>query len=353
MENSSLDVTVPAKESLATTLQNSVLKIAGAGHTNAGNTISQLMPLSRAANTWRTKETLWKKWLDFCNDERINPLSGNEGTLLLYLGWLFDNGSVSGSSVRQYLSAVTTAHVRIGVELSLTPLLQLAVTAYQQGDLNRKALEDPGILKERRALPSTVARRICNAALEAADTELKFIRAAAAILVSYVFFERGEAGSALLMDNISVTHSSLDIAVALRKGKSRVAHTLSYRRNPHYQQSVIDLVLKYDRLRRSTTSRSNYYWALPGSRHTPSARYITSWLNLCLKRVNIQPPPQVIWSSHSLRMGAASEAAALGIQEYRILKWGDWSSARTFRESYFDGRVQACDDSKFFFGHLE
>ena len=188
--------------------------------------------------------------------------------------------------------------------------------------------------------------------MEAPDDDLEFIRAATSVLVSLAFFEHGEAASKLTTENIQVSYNSIHLAVTLRKGKTRVAHTLTYKRNPNFKTSLIDLVLRYNKLRRSTATISNYYWALPGNRHTPTARHITMWLQFCLQRINVQPTPQVVWSSHSLRQAAASESAAIGVQEYRIVSWGDWTSARTFRESYLDGRVQACEDSYFFFGHL-
>ena len=162
------------------------------------------MPLERSANTWRTKNTLWKKWLDFAKADKIDPLSGSEASLLRYLGWLYEDNSVSGRSVCQYLSAVTTSHVRIGIELSLSPLVQMAVAAYKQANLDRKELLDPDSKKGRRALPSTVARSIFNASMEAQDSDIGFIRSATAVLVSFDFFERGEAGSALLLENIHV-----------------------------------------------------------------------------------------------------------------------------------------------------
>ena len=121
----------------------------------------------------------------------------------------------------------------------------------------------------------------------------QFIRNATAVLVSYVFFERGGAGAALRMDNIQVSAESIDLAIALRKNRSRVAHTLSYARLSPDKPSLIDLVLRYDRYRRSARSTSRYYWAIPGQRLTPSSASIYRWLQACLSHAGITPPPQV------------------------------------------------------------
>lgn len=80
---------------------------------------------------------------------------------------------------------------------------------------------------------------------------------ATAILDTYVFFEQGEAGSAHTMYKILVDQSSINLAIAFRKGESRVAHTLTYPRNINFDNSLVDLVLKYGHIRRSLDSRSD------------------------------------------------------------------------------------------------
>lgn len=337
---------------LAVALQQSVLSTAGLGNSGGGAAIAEIMPKARTANTWRSNDVLWKKWANFCEADAMDPLHADEASLLRYLGWLYEDDNVNHSSVKNYVSAVITAQKRIGRSIDYTPLIHLALSAYKIADMDRKALENPELSKERRAFSSSVARSILRAAVSTADTDLELLRSASAVLISYVFFERGEAGAALLLSNITVHQDSIDIAIALRKNRSRVAHTLSYVRNPAFSDSLIDLLLRYDRVRRSSSSASKFYWSLPGTRHYPSARTMSLWLKSCLETVDIAPPPQVTWSSHSLRIGAASECAALGVLEYRICVWGDWSASRTFRESYLDATVRCGEDSHYFFGHL-
>lgn len=147
-------------------------------------------------------------------------MSGSESSLLCYLGWLYNTEPVSSTSVRNYLPAVVTSDTRIGKTLSLSPLLQLAVSAYQQADTERWALQHPEILKERRAIPSSVACNILKAALLAPDTDITFLQNAAAFLPKFGFFELGEAGASLLLEKISVTSEAIHIAIARRKHKS-------------------------------------------------------------------------------------------------------------------------------------
>ena len=41
------------------------------------------------------------------------------------------------------------------------------------------------------------------------------------------------------------------------------------------------------------------------------------------------------WRPHSLRGAVTSKLINLGVEEKRVLQFGRWSNAKTFRESYF------------------
>lgn len=315
--------------------------------------MANLIAQARAPSTWTSAQSHWKKWLTFCQADRIEPLAGDPPALLRYLGWLHTETTISASSVRNYVSAVITAHARLEIEIPYTPMLQLALGAFQKADIARKATIDPTTLHERRGLPASIARSIFDAALHSPPTAVEFVRNAAAVITSYMFFERGEASSALELDNIRVTPSSVQVAITLRKAQGPVAHTLSYNRLGENHASPIDLLVRYDTWRRSAATSSKYFWALPGHRLRPAARLTTTWLDRCLSHLKISPPPQVSWSSHSLRIGAASESASINVPLYRIRVWGDWSpTSQTFETHYLDARVLPSGDSYFFFGHL-
>lgn len=115
-------------------------------------------------------------------------------------------------------------------------------------------LHDPKTLKERRALPSYVARQVLKAAILTPDTDLVFLRNATAVLINYVFFERDEAGASLLLNNIEATPDAIHVAIELRKNQSRVTNTLSYPHSPRFSDSLVDLALCHDSLRRAAHS---------------------------------------------------------------------------------------------------
>lgn len=157
---------------------------------------------------------------------------------------------------------------------------------------HKKKKRNPELLKERRALPSSEACSILRSTVNTPDTEIKFWRAASAVLVSYVFFEHGEAGASLLLPNIWIRTGAIDIAIALIKCGSGMAQTLLYMQHKAYSDSLIDVLLRYDRIRRSNRLTSRYYWSFLGLCFTPTARTFFGWLQLCLDTIKVSPPQQ-------------------------------------------------------------
>lgn len=99
--NSCLDnhPTLAPTDSLSRTLQEFFLCRAGIRPAGGGPTIANFIPLYRSDNNWSSNEILSKKATTFCAEDGMNPLSGNESSLLRCLGWLYDEGRVSGNSI--------------------------------------------------------------------------------------------------------------------------------------------------------------------------------------------------------------------------------------------------------------
>ena len=138
LENSRLDDTQQLP--LVASLRGSVLHTAGVGISGGGTTIAGLIHRARAPNTWKNNERFWQKWTTFCTLEQIDPWTADEGSLLRYLGWLLDSGTIAGGLVKNYISTVVWAHKRVKFRqiVGYTPLIQLALAAYQQSDLDRR-----------------------------------------------------------------------------------------------------------------------------------------------------------------------------------------------------------------------
>ena len=86
--------------------------------------------------------------------------------------------------------------------------------------------------------------------------------------------------------------------------------------------------------------------------HKRKSADVDGWLQLALQCVNAVPPSGESWTSHSLRKGAASAAAAIGVVLDRICHFGGWSIHSGVVHDYIDPACPASDAAYAFFGWL-
>ena len=79
---------------------------------------------------------------------------------------------------------------------------------------------------------------------------------------------------------------------------------------------------------------------------------VDGWLQLALQCVDAVLPSGESWSGHSLRKGAASGAAAIGVVLNRICHFGGWSIHSGVVHDYMDPACPASDAAYAFFGWL-
>ena len=113
------------------------------------------------------------------------------------------------------------------------------------------------------------------------------------------------------------------------------------------------------RVRGDVPSGDSFY-ALPSDRRQRArdvpvrfaAACVDGWLQLALLSVGAAPPEGETWTSHSLRKGAASGAAAIGVLLDRICHFGGWSIHSGVVHDYIDPACPASDAAYAFFGWL-
>jgi hypothetical protein len=82
------------------------------------------------------------------------------------------------------------------------------------------------------------------------------------------------------------------------------------------------------------------------------ASQIDAWLQLVLTRMGVSPPAGEKWSGHSLRKGAASGAAAVGVGLDRMCHMGGWSIHSKVVHDYIDPTCPSTPAAYRFFGWL-
>ena len=98
-------------------------------------------------------------------------------------------------------------------------------------------------------------------------------------------------------------------------------------------------------------------WTGGSPKHTAAQRdfpstQVDAWLKVVLDHLGARPPTGETWSGHSLRIGAASAADALGVTLRRICHLGGWTSQSRAVHDYIDPTCPATDAGRRYFGWL-
>ena len=255
-------------------------------------------------------------------------------------------------SLQPYLSAINGVHVDLEYE---PPARGHAVQAYRAGLAHLQA--DDGREAERVYLPAAAVERALLWALQldlrrASVHELSVFRAAVATVLTFSFFARGATGSALLSGHVTRSIAGVTVQLEHEKGRGRDVRARAVTLPQGAVPGLEALLAKWERFRGAVPAGTSYY-LLPGERtRVLPASTIDSWLRIVLAHFDLQPPAQQLWSGHSLRKGAASAAAAIGVSLDRICFVGGWKIKAATVHDYIDPTCPASAAGRLFFAWL-
>jgi hypothetical protein len=279
-------------------------------------------------------------------------------TVLRYVAWLGLRGTVAAGSMQVYLSGINAVQTDFG----LPPIAQGKAVQDAVRGLAAAQLSMEHVVPRSPLPPGAITSILDLAGLLCASTSahppLRLLRACLATTVSYLFFNRASSTHSLrmkglLVDPPSTVGQSLRLRASVRKGQSHLHPQKKEMRIPvaaHGQLAAC--LLTFQRWRGA--SGSAYYWALPGD-SCPSkwtALVQTSWLQQALRACHIAVPPSVAWTSHSLRQGAATHAAAAGVPMAVIRHYGGWARASNVVYNYIDPSERNSAPAQRLFGWL-
>jgi hypothetical protein len=127
-----------------------------------------------------------------------------------------------------------------------------------------------------------------------------------------------------------------------------LAYKEALRESDGFQQGWERLPVRGDAENRGQLS----FWRLPCDNTWSAASALSNaWIGRACAIVGAVPPPGELWSSHSMRSGAASAAASIGVPIYQIMLLGGWKSDKSLLKCYIK-QVFPCTAAMAFFGHL-
>lgn len=332
------------------------------GDDELGQTAVDMLASQLAPASYATYGTGLRSFLEFCREGGLaEPLEASAADIARYLAWLARRGTVAGGSLQPYLSSINTFfrdHLREPVALG--PLISSMVRGYKQ---NQVALtEGP----TRIYFPAAGALAI----LAWAETLLPFgrarlpeLRAAAAVLVNYIFFARGSTGVLAYTSDLAVAASAIVFFQRHVKGRhAELVDRLPVVQVPSaaHRGRIAAVLRGYMAVRAAACAAAeapvpDRLWQLPGEAVTAwTAATMTTWLQTCCAAAPADAPPAgFAYTSHSLRSGAAIAASAVLVPLPKIRHYGGWSAGSAVVETdYIDPSCVADAAARFFFGWL-
>eukprot|EP00873_Tetraselmis_striata_P035161 jgi/Tetstr1/455425/TSEL_042257.t1 len=229
-------------------------------------------------------------------------------------------GTVKAASLQPYLTAINGFYRDHGAE------------PVAQGDLIskvRKGLAASQLEPDPPGVRTDVPARLITRTLRLAETlreelgptwtrdqlpRILLFRAAMAAVAMYIFYARGKAGVACHKGDLTVTADVYCGQRGLPAARLAVTH---------------------DEPAASWTSAT-----------------VTYWLQLVAHMLEEHPPPGFVWTSHSLRKGAATAAYAIGVVLQKIKHFGGWAQLSGVVLEYINPTALPCAASWQPFGWL-
>ena len=292
------------------------------------------------------------RWCDNQAD-RPCPLPASSATVARWIaGDVTVGGKVKESSLQPYLSAINRLHEDLDFD---KPALGTLIARVRKGLAHEHA--DSGERGAQRVyLPPPVVESLLVWALDLevnGQRERELLRAAVAVIVTFVLFARGGTGAALRDGDVR-RRSAAGILFTLVKEKGKkaagVARTLVI---PHDAIPGLSALLDKWEAVRGGVPRTQCYFSFRGERREFPSTQIDTWLRLCLAHHGYEPPAGELWSGHSLRKGAASGAGALDVALHRICYAGGWKSCSRVVLDYIDPTCPLTSACRRFFGWLK
>ena len=162
--------------------------------------------MARSDNTWRAYKTGWAQYEAWCNGIGVKPLSGDPGTVALFLSML--SLKVRPTTLKARLAAISVAHRMAGVPLDTR---HEAIRAILKG-----AAREKGLAPIRKAIPLTLEE--LPALIATIGEGPLEIRNKAILLIGFAGALRRSEVAALRLEDIRITLEGLALTVRRAKG---------------------------------------------------------------------------------------------------------------------------------------
>lgn len=315
----------------------------------------QLISGHLLASTYETYGRAWQRFVAYCDANGLPSLPATPASVVNYVSHLSQLGTLQPQSIRVHLSAINKAHTDLGFDDPATGGL---VAAVRRG----WALLVHGAGKqrdERVGLPASVAARALDMVLRGRCSD-GLTRAFMYTAFGFALMARSDTDIHLQRQDVETTPASAFVRLRREKGRA----TDSIRRRLEIPRAAVpglyDALVSWRATQASAYARAGHtlddsvsFWRLPTDTGAWASSSATcdGWLQAACTALNAVPPAGEAWTSHSLRIGAASAANAIDVNLLKIKDWGGWRLASSAVMAYIRPTL-ACDAALRFFGWM-
>ena len=330
------------------------------GDDATGDLVVSLLTASLAPGSYRKYNYDLEQFREFCAEEAVLPLDVTVVQVVRYLAWQCSLGTSNADTLRGHCKAINRFLRDHGREpCALGPVVTDFLRAVQRHQVPLHAQDS------RMYMPADVMLDVHDFAESLverlqqcfAGDGVRLLRDCLASVLAFLAFHRAGTTITLTAKQVRVQGGSLHLALHHEKGRlGPHARTVVIHEHPRLA-AMIDAYRGFRAAlyNCSTEVPPPTLWALPGERPALwSSEQPTAWLSHACAAVSAAPPQGWVWTSHSLRSGAATAANAQGVPESTIEHYGSWvPGSTTLRRVYIHPGVPPSRGSEFFFRWAE
>ena len=320
---------------------------------------ADLLVSSLSPGTYSSYGSKFLRFVQFCASQNICPLPTTTASVVAYAVHLAHEGRVKAASAQPYFSAINRVHLDVFPD-RLPPARDSHVLAAVRRGWERAQVA-LGPANVRMPFPAQVMLNILQFGLSV-PSEVSHLRMCAAVVFDYISFVRSKTGMMLPASHVHLDVAALTLSYRPATLKTDIVHSESSRPvriDLAGMPAVAELLSRFATLADAAWQSAppavarQWFFQLPGDPLPFKPALMNSLLADACAHVQAAPPAGHSWSSHSSRISAATNAAAIGVPLERIEFMGSWSPGSvSLRRSYIDPTVAPSPAAMFFFGWL-
>lgn len=256
----------------------------------------------------------WEAFTSFCAENDWPSLPTTPAAVACFFGTLAER-QLAPSTIRGYLTPVNSRHQAAGFP---KPAVGELLARLRKGYARLLAEHDNAFPFARGPLPAPVLLRVVLLAMRTPDP--KWRRRFTAVVLAFLVARRTSEVLELQKQDVHLrADGGVDLQVCrfkngeARADPRRLAYVVPPSERPEPDVPLLLLRRMLRELAAPAIPPNRLIFSTSSLDRPPTCTDLTAWLGVALARLDVSPPPGVLWSSYSCRAGGATAMAVAGL----------------------------------------